>query len=171
MDQSQVRFSVDDNNPRSTASRFENNQDMIFREATGEFYQHRNMVHLRQLTYPIIQRSQPRFCTVSDSTKQAVINQAGTMGISNLESGISINVQYQNTELIKDKESYQLRSTRNSINDYCLDEFSVFYAMQSLLQCLRPLSLRYTIPTMKVVDAPRFEYRGFHGGCRRSFHS
>ncbi|OBT25770.1 beta-N-acetylhexosaminidase [Vibrio tasmaniensis] len=171
LDQSQVRFSVDDNNPRSTAeSRFENNQDMIFREATGEILPTPKHVEFTGSYLPIIQGLNLDSLPISDSTKQAVINQADMMGISNLESGININVQYQNAELIKDKESYQLEINSDSINIVAIDEIGVFYAMQSLLNVYDPFS-RYTIPTMKVVDAPRFEYRGFMVDVGRNFHS
>ena len=171
LDQSQVRFSVEDNNPRATAeTRFEHNQDIIFRESTGEILPTPKHVEYTGSYLPIIQGLNLDALPVSDDTKRAITNQADMMGITNLESGIDINVQFQDTDFISDKESYQLEITSDSINIIANDETGVFYAMQSLLNVYDSFS-RYTIPTMKVIDAPRFEYRGFMVDVGRNFHS
>ncbi len=66
-------------------------------------------------------------------------------------------------------ESYTLNITDNEINVTAADSAGAFYALQSIASLLVPGVT--TVPQLRVVDQPRYSFRGVHIDVARNFHS
>jgi hexosaminidase len=65
--------------------------------------------------------------------------------------------------------SYRLNIKADSIYIMAADDAGAFYALQSIASLLRLGET--TLPTMKVVDEPHYDFRGMHIDVARNFHS
>ncbi|MBR9726707.1 family 20 glycosylhydrolase [Shewanella intestini] len=78
----------------------------------------------------------------------------------------------QEARLTQDKYRqghYQLDIADNGIMIYANDASGFSYAFASIQSLINPQSL--VIPAMKVIDAPRYDFRGMHIDVSRNFHS
>ncbi|MCA6441109.1 MAG: beta-N-acetylhexosaminidase [Chitinophagaceae bacterium] len=77
-----------------------------------------------------------------------------------------------NKSLSTGKEAYSLDITPKAIKIEGVDEAGVFYGIQSLIQLI-PIEKNntnsFSIPCVKIFDAPRFTYRGMHLDVSRHF--
>ena len=75
------------------------------------------------------------------------------------------------SRMIKDLNEYELTSNNEQIKVYACSENGIFYGMQTLIQLL-PYSHKafpVEIPTVSIMDYPRFDYRGMHLDVSRHF--
>lgn len=94
-----------------------------------------------------------------------------SLPINKKSTGSSINL------VLKSKENkipggYSLSVSSDKIDISANDEEGIFYAMQTLIQLLpvQPAS-ELKIPQVKIIDSPRFAYRGLMLDCARHFFS
>ena len=69
-------------------------------------------------------------------------------------------------------ENYTLSVKPGAINVRASSDAGIFYAMETMLQLIRPGAMRRTarIPAVEIVDSPRFHWRGAHlDVCRHFF--
>ncbi|MBC8045312.1 MAG: family 20 glycosylhydrolase [Fimbriimonadaceae bacterium] len=83
--------------------------------------------------------------------------------------GKQILVKYDSTLNIPD-EGYELIVTENAITITGKNKGGVSHGLMSLLQLIEnPTTRNYKIPCCKIIDYPRFSYRGMHLDCARHF--
>ncbi len=70
----------------------------------------------------------------------------------------------------KDSDSYALMIDSNGINIEAGRNGGAFYAFQTLMQLIPPArEISLSVPSVKIIDAPRFSYRGMHLDVARHF--
>ncbi|MHA1490086.1 MAG: beta-N-acetylhexosaminidase [Promethearchaeota archaeon] len=86
--------------------------------------------------------------------------------IKNKKNTITLSIIEDNTNL--KSEGYTLEVTQDNVNISALTPAGVFYGIQTLRQLLPPeiesayiKNLKWSMPCVKIVDYPRFSWRGF----------
>jgi hexosaminidase len=75
------------------------------------------------------------------------------------------------SQLLKNLNEYELTSNNNQTIVYACSENGLFYGIQTLIQLLpySPKSFPIQIPSVNILDYPRFDYRGMHLDVSRHF--
>ena len=69
-------------------------------------------------------------------------------------------------------DEYRLNATTDDVEVSAVDEKTLFYGLQTLIQLFRKdENGRITIPAVAITDSPRFQYRGMHLDVSRHFFS
>jgi len=89
-----------------------------------------------------------------------------------LNTGSAFNkiVMSLDSNLIKQKEGYQLRVTKNIITITGNDNAGLFYGIQSFVQLFTLKGKQLSIPGVIISDYPRFAYRGLHLDVSRNMY-
>ncbi|MDB5014053.1 MAG: beta-hexosaminidase, partial [Daejeonella sp.] len=74
------------------------------------------------------------------------------------------------SNLVKEKEGYQLRVVKNSITVTGHDKAGLFYGIQSLIQLFKVNDKQLSVPGVTIYDHPRFAYRGLHLDVSRNMY-
>ena len=98
-------------------------------------------------------------------------NEFKTLNIPVTEQGFNIQASIDPQKFEQGQAgAYQLDITKDKATIYAFDESGIFYAIQSLLSTVS-VDHSNSVPTLSVVDSPRFEYRGVMLDIGRNFKS
>lgn len=97
-------------------------------------------------------------------------NYGFTLKIADARSAQGNQIAFTRSEGSIPAEGYSLDVTRKGVKVEAPDGPGLFHGMQSLIQ-LMPLTraASYSLPCVRVLDQPRFSYRGMHLDCGRHF--
>ncbi|KLV00264.1 beta-N-acetylhexosaminidase [Photobacterium aphoticum] len=165
-----------DNNILATAqSRFEKNSDvdLIASETlAGTIVPTPLSTTLTGETVSLAQGIKIDNKALSAAMLDSVVSRMATLGI-NTNGQYPVKVILDPSRFSKDTKvsgAYQLDVRDGSTLIVGYDAQGAFYGLQSLMS-LASTGAEKTIPTLKVVDAPRFDYRGVMVDVGRNFHS
>ena len=105
---------------------------------------------------------------VDEQDVSSAVDRLEKLGFIHRENGISLNLSIKENNKQK-IGSYQLEVTHSAINIEGVDANGVFNGLQSLAG-LKALE-SHTLPFVKVIDEPHYEFRGLLVDVARNFHS
>lgn len=105
---------------------------------------------------------------VEQGDLQAVLDRLASLGINNGEGGVETHIRVKADDS-QAAGSYQLTIANDRIDIEAVDAAGAFYGLQSIAS-LVTLG-RTDVPLVKVMDSPRFDFRGMHIDVSRNFKS
>lgn len=104
---------------------------------------------------------------IEPQTISSALDRLAKLGVTENANGVPVTIRVDTSLTIP--ESYQLTTTRQQITITAADDDGAFYGVQSLAGLLLVDSL--TVPSMKIIDQPKYKYRGQHLDVARNFHN
>lgn len=159
-----------DNNVFATAaSRFENNTDVEQQDVASHIIPTPLKTTLTHGTADLSQGISIISAGINSEQRKALNNRAALLGLhTNGDYQVGINFdknQFKNGV----SGSYKLEVTKEKATIIAFDDAGAFYGVQSLLALVSVD--KATIPTLRIEDEPRFDYRGVMVDVARNFHS
>ncbi len=103
-------------------------------------------------------------------TLAAALGRLASLGFPEREDGVSVSISLREvTKDLADAESYVLLIAERGVTVDAADEAGAFYALQSLAALAHLDDTK--VPFIKIVDSPRYAFRGLHVDVARNFHS
>lgn len=167
----QVYFSELDNNERATASsRFEKHKNTQHLDVAKEILPTPKSVEVTGSKLSLETGVDLSSLPLAKASRQALVGQFELLGVEVSNSGVPVKVRYNSRSQVESAKGYRLEIKEDEISIEAHNDTGVFYALQSVLSLIDPMS-SHAIPTMKVIDHPRMEYRGYMVDVARNFHS
>jgi hexosaminidase len=105
---------------------------------------------------------------IETSEFSAALARLEMLGVKQSEAGLKVYIeQKKDPGNTRTKGAYQLRTQKNGIHITAYNSDGIFYALQSVSSLLNLDEL--TIPSVLVIDEPRYSYRGQHIDVARNF--
>ncbi|WP_194438222.1 beta-N-acetylhexosaminidase [Vibrio fluminensis] len=166
-----LKRTPDDNNVFATAvTRFEKNADLAKQDVSTTLLPTPLIVEEGQGVVSIAKGIKLNNADFSSEQYAALQARANLLEV-NLAGELAINAAIVPSEFPEDlakSGAYELVIAEDGIKIVAFDQAGLFYAVQSIFALTGE---QETLPVLRIIDAPRFDYRGVMVDVARNFHS
>ncbi|GAK85554.1 beta-hexosaminidase [Vibrio ponticus] len=166
-----LKRTPDDNNVFATAvSRFEKNADLAKQDVSTTLLPTPLIVEEGQGVVSIAKGIKLNSADFSSQQYAALQARANLLEV-NLAGELAVNASIVPSEFPEDlakSGAYELVIAEDGIKIVAFDQAGLFYAVQSIFALTGE---QETLPVLRIIDAPRFDYRGVMVDVARNFHS